>query len=56
MPLELHGRSVVRPTGPGKGSPLEASTVRLIHRKIHATDYETCETTDGHIDRIERVL
>jgi putative redox protein len=39
-----------------KGWSLEAASVRLTHRKIHATDCEDCETRDGHIDRIERVV
>ncbi|MEP6702117.1 MAG: bifunctional alpha/beta hydrolase/OsmC family protein [Betaproteobacteria bacterium] len=39
-----------------KGWPLEAATVRLTHRKIHASDCENCETADGHVDVIERVI
>jgi putative redox protein len=36
--------------------PLERVTVRLTHARIHAADCESCETKEGSIDRIERVL
>ena len=48
MTLQLYARR--------KGWPLEAATVRLTHEKIHASDCETCETRDGHIDVINREL
>jgi len=39
-----------------KNLPLERVVVRLRHDKIHAEDCAACETTDGKIDRIERVI
>ncbi len=36
--------------------PLEHVSVALKHDKIHATDCAECETRQGQIDRIERVL
>lgn len=36
--------------------PLESVTVRLSHRKVHARDCAECESDDGLIDRIERVI
>lgn len=36
--------------------PLERVTVDLEHDKVHATDCAECETREGKIDRIERVL
>ena len=36
--------------------PLERVTVELKHDKIHAADCSECETREGRIDRIERVL
>jgi len=39
-----------------KGLPLERVRVALRHAKIHAADCQTCETTQGQIDRIERVI
>ena len=36
--------------------PLERVTVDLKHDKVHAADCAECETRDGRIDRIERVL
>ncbi|MGA7488713.1 MAG: bifunctional alpha/beta hydrolase/OsmC family protein [Xanthobacteraceae bacterium] len=39
-----------------KALPLEEVTVELGHRKIHAADCEHCETREGMIDRIERVI
>ena len=36
--------------------PLESVTVVLTHGKIHAKDCEECETRDGKVDRIERVV
>lgn len=37
-----------------KSWPLEEIVVRLSHEKIHASHCETCETTEGKVDRIER--
>ncbi len=37
-----------------KGWPLAAVTVRLRHERIHARDCETCEATEGRVDRITR--
>ena len=39
-----------------KGLPLERATVRLSHGKIHAADCADCETREGKVDRIERVV
>jgi putative redox protein len=39
-----------------KGLPLERVSVALRHSRIHAKDCETCETRDGKVDRIDRVL
>ncbi len=39
-----------------KGLPLERVSVELQHEKIHAADCADCETREGKIDRIERVL
>lgn len=39
-----------------KKLPLERVTVRLKHDKIHASDCADCETTEGRVDRIERVV
>jgi len=39
-----------------KGWPVEGITVTLAHSRIHATDCAQCETTDGHIDRIDREI
>jgi uncharacterized OsmC-like protein/alpha-beta hydrolase superfamily lysophospholipase len=39
-----------------KGLPLERTVVQLSHSKIHAADCESCETKEGMIDRIERVI
>jgi putative redox protein len=39
-----------------KKLPLERVSVTLSHSKIHAQDCAECETKDGKIDRIERVL
>ena len=36
--------------------PLERVSVELRHDKVHATDCAECETREGKIDRIERVL
>jgi putative redox protein len=36
--------------------PLARVAVRLRHSKIHATDCAECETREGRIDRIERVI
>lgn len=37
-----------------KGWPLAAATVRLSHRKMHASECTSCETREGMLDRIER--
>ena len=39
-----------------KKIPLERVTVDLAHDKIHAADCAECETREGHIDRIERLI
>ncbi len=39
-----------------KGLPLERVTVELRHDKIHAQDCAECETRDGKVDRIERIV
>ena len=36
--------------------PLTRAQVRLRHNKIHAADCAECETKEGMIDRIERVI
>jgi len=39
-----------------KQIPLRRTQVRLHHEKIHAKDCAECETKEGKIDRIERVI
>ncbi len=39
-----------------KGIPLERASVELKHEKIHAADCADCETKEGRIDRIERLI
>jgi len=39
-----------------KAVPLDRVTVRLGHSRIHAVDCENCETKEGMIDRIDRVI
>ena len=39
-----------------KKLPLQKVTVRLKHEKIHAADCAECETKEGKIDRIERLI
>ncbi len=39
-----------------KGIPLERISVALKHEKIHAVDCAECETREGKIDRIERLI
>ena len=39
-----------------KSLPLERVTVTLRHSKIHAQDCAECETREGMLDRIERVI
>jgi len=46
----------VRMYADAKGIPLERVSVALKHAKVHATDCADCETKDGKIDRIERVV
>lgn len=39
-----------------KSIALEHVSVQLRHAKIHAADCQTCETSQGQIDRIERLI
>jgi uncharacterized OsmC-like protein/pimeloyl-ACP methyl ester carboxylesterase len=39
-----------------KALPLERVTVTLMHRKIHAEDCAECETREGMLDQIDRVI
>lgn len=39
-----------------KGLPLDHVSVALQHSKVHAEDCQNCETRQGQIDRIERVV
>jgi len=39
-----------------KALPLTAVSVELSHSKIHAADCAACETRDGKVDRIERIV
>jgi uncharacterized OsmC-like protein/alpha/beta superfamily hydrolase len=39
-----------------KQIPLERASVNLRHEKVHAQDCSECETKEGRIDRIERVI
>jgi uncharacterized OsmC-like protein len=39
-----------------KALPLDRASVTLSHQKIHAADCETCQTKQGMIDRIDRVI
>jgi uncharacterized OsmC-like protein/fermentation-respiration switch protein FrsA (DUF1100 family) len=39
-----------------KSLPLERTTVTLSHRKIHAGDCAECETREGMLDQIDRVI
>lgn len=48
MTLSLYARR--------KQWPLERVTVRLRHSKVHAEDCADCETKQGKLDRIERVI
>ena len=48
MTLQLYARR--------KQWPLEKVTVRLHNDRIHAADCNSCATTDGMIDRIQRVI
>ena len=39
-----------------KQLPLERVSVALQHSKIHAADCASCETAEGKVDRIDRVI
>jgi uncharacterized OsmC-like protein len=39
-----------------KGLALSGVSVRLQHSKIHASDCASCETSEGRIDRIDKVI
>ncbi len=36
--------------------PLESVTVHVRHSKVHAVDCESCDTTEGRIDRLDREI
>jgi len=46
----------VRLYADAKQLPLDRVSVDLMHTKTYATDCAECETKDGKIDRIERVV
>ena len=46
----------VRLYADAKGIPLEGVSVALTHAKVHASDCADCETKEGRIDRISRVV
>lgn len=48
MTLRLYARH--------KGLPLEHVRIELVHDKVHAADCNDCETREGRLDRIERVI
>jgi putative redox protein len=35
---------------------LDSVSVRLTHRKVHATHCQECEAESGYIDRIDRII
>jgi uncharacterized OsmC-like protein/alpha-beta hydrolase superfamily lysophospholipase len=39
-----------------KQLPLERTSVKLTHSRIHAADCETCETKEGMLDRIDKEI
>lgn len=39
-----------------KGWPLKGVTVGLRHSKIHASDCDHCETKEGTLDHVERII
>jgi putative redox protein len=39
-----------------KGWPLESTSIRLKHQKIHAIDCQDCELKEGVLDKIEREI
>jgi putative redox protein len=39
-----------------KGLPLRHVSVSLKHDKVHAADCEQCDTREGRVDKIERVI
>ena len=48
MTLQMYARR--------KGWPLEGVAVSVRHEKIHARDCADCETREGKVDRLERVV
>src|SRR5262245_49330058 len=48
MTLQIYARR--------KGWPLERVEVRLRHARIHAEDCDSCQTSEGRVDRIERYI
>ncbi len=46
----------IRMYADAKKLPLERVRVNLRHEKIHASDCSECETREGRVDRIERVI
>ena len=39
-----------------RGYPLTGITVQLGHDRVHARDCATCDTDEGHLDRIRRTI
>lgn len=39
-----------------KGWNMGPTSVQLQHSRIHARDCDTCESTDGRLDHIDRVI
>lgn len=39
-----------------KGLHLDDVQVAVTHSKVHASDCEHCDTTDGHLDRLTRII
>lgn len=39
-----------------RGWPLDTVSVRVQHSRVHAADCAACETKEGRIDRLERVI
>jgi len=49
-------QNILREIDQSKKLPLDRVRVNLRHEKIHASDCSECETREGRIDRVERVI